>query len=171
MRRVRLSLLSKQKARHRRFKRLLRTLDRRASSAGVALEDSQGRVLVVKATYKDYWSFPGGIVDAGETPLAAAARECREEVSVTIDPARLQFLFVVNRISQLALTYQFIFGGCIDDDQKQRLVLDGKEIISYEFVTKRQVAEGDRPYAQSVVLWARDFRDGYSEQQFGAGLY
>ena len=88
MKRVRLNLLNKEAGRQRCFKRLLKKLDLRASSAGVALEDVEGNVLVVKATYKDYWSFPGGIVDVGETPLMAAVRECSEEVGVVLNPDR-----------------------------------------------------------------------------------
>ncbi|QCT40127.1 NUDIX hydrolase [Candidatus Saccharibacteria bacterium oral taxon 955] len=167
MKRVRLNLLNKEAIRQRRFKRLLKKLDLRASSAGVALEDIEGNVLVVKATYKDYWSFPGGIVDVGETPLMAAVRECSEEVGVVLNPDNLIFRFVVNRVSEIAITYQFIFAGNISPDQKPLLKLDGKEIEAYDFVSKSQILEKDRRYSQSVALWAKDFQDGYNEQRFG----
>ena len=150
----------------KKTKNWLSTLERRASSAGVALEDSEGRALVVKAYYKQYWSFPGGIIDSGETPLQAAIRESREEVGVTIDASTLAFCFVVNRASQIAQTYQFVFGGSISESEKQSLALDGKEIDAYEFVSKEQILAGDRPYSQSTVLWAQGFTGGYSEQAF-----
>ncbi|QHU91551.1 NUDIX domain-containing protein [Candidatus Saccharibacteria bacterium oral taxon 955] len=167
MKRVRLNLLNKEAIRQRRFKRLLKKLDLRASSAGVVLEDVEGNVLVVKATYKDYWSFPGGIVDVGETPLMAAVRECSEEVGVVLNPDNLIFRFVVNRVSEIAITYQFIFAGSISPDQKLLLKLDGKEIEAYDFVSKSQILEKDRRYSQSVALWAKDFLGGYNEQRFG----
>lgn len=43
-------------------------------------------VLMVKASYKDHWTFPGGIIDEGEAPFGAAIRETFEETGVTILP-------------------------------------------------------------------------------------
>ena len=38
------------------------------------------------------WSFPGGKIDAGETPPQAVCREAFEETGVVLDPADLVFL-------------------------------------------------------------------------------
>jgi 8-oxo-dGTP diphosphatase len=46
----------------------------------VLFRDAAGRVLLVKPTYKNGWEIPGGYVDAGESPRAAAAREVKEEL-------------------------------------------------------------------------------------------
>jgi 8-oxo-dGTP diphosphatase len=53
-------------------------------AAGGLITDSDARVLLVKPDYKDCWSFPGGAMDAGENPAAAAAREVREETGLTV---------------------------------------------------------------------------------------
>lgn len=47
----------------------------------------EGELLLIRSSYKRGWSFPGGGVDPGESPAAAAAREVREEIglSVSID--------------------------------------------------------------------------------------
>lgn len=43
--------------------------------------------------YKDYWEFPGGKIEAGETPEQALIREIKEELATTIQPER--FLMTV----------------------------------------------------------------------------
>jgi 8-oxo-dGTP pyrophosphatase MutT (NUDIX family) len=51
-------------------------------SAGGVVVNAEGRVLVV-SQYGTSWSLPKGHLEDGETPLAAALREIREETGVT----------------------------------------------------------------------------------------
>ncbi|SNR62384.1 ADP-ribose pyrophosphatase YjhB, NUDIX family [Haloechinothrix alba] len=53
-------------------------------AAGVLFTDDTGRVLMLRMTYKDFWDIPGGYVEPGESPQAAAAREVREELGLDI---------------------------------------------------------------------------------------
>lgn len=145
----------------------LATLEKRVSSAAAALYDATGRVLVVKANYKKYWSFPGGIIDAGETPRLAAARETREEVGLEIDADRLNFRITVDRVSPIAQTYQFIFEQEVSSELLEQVVLDGTEIEDYALVTREQIIAGDRYYSQTTTRWAQGYV-GYLEQQFGS---
>lgn len=54
----------------------------------VALVDADGRVLIAQRTegksMAGLWEFPGGKVDAGETPEAALVRELAEELGIDI---------------------------------------------------------------------------------------
>lgn len=52
------------------------------SAAGVLFMDVEGRVLLVEPVHKPYWDLPGGQVEAGESPRAAAVREVREELGI-----------------------------------------------------------------------------------------
>jgi 8-oxo-dGTP diphosphatase len=59
-------------------------------AAGVLIRDRAGRVLLVEPACKDYWEIPGGCVEAGESPYAAAVRELKEELNISVVPGRIQ---------------------------------------------------------------------------------
>lgn len=46
--------------------------------------DPEGRVLIVKPNYRDSWLFVGGMVDRGESPHEACAREIKEEIGLDV---------------------------------------------------------------------------------------
>uniref|UniRef100_A0AB33JAB1 8-oxo-dGTP diphosphatase n=1 Tax=Prevotella sp. GTC17260 TaxID=3236796 RepID=A0AB33JAB1_9BACT len=51
------------------------------------IHDDQGRIFTTQRGYgewKDWWEFPGGKIEAGETPEEALKREIREELSTGI---------------------------------------------------------------------------------------
>jgi len=147
------------------FSSWLARLEKRASSAAVALYDANGRVLVVKAHYKKYWSLPGGIVDAGETPRQAAVRETREEVGLPVHIDKLDFRLIVNRVSDIAQTYQFIFENRVGASVLNHVIIDNNEIESYALVSREEILHGDRTYSASVIEWAKGTL-GYIEQDF-----
>ncbi len=143
----------------------MEALEKRMSSGAVALKTDDDRVVVVKATYKRYWSFPGGVIDRGETPRQAAAREVLEEVGIRVDPETLQFRLVADRVSEIAQTYQFVFEARINDDDIAGIQLDEHEIAEVAIVTRQQILDGERYYSQSTKLWAGG-TTGYDEQVF-----
>lgn len=137
----------------------------RVSSATLILEDSEGRALIVKANYKRYWTFPGGVIDVGETPLQGAIRETYEEVGIKVDPTTVRFAWVANRTSKLADTYQFVFRAPLPAGVKEQIHLQVSEIDAYVFVTKDDVLSADRTYGKVLHQWVND-TSGYVEQSF-----
>ena len=56
-----------------------------------AIIEHEGKVLATQRGYGEFegsWEFPGGKVEAGETPEEAIVREIQEELSATIDVDR-----------------------------------------------------------------------------------
>jgi 8-oxo-dGTP pyrophosphatase MutT (NUDIX family) len=63
--------------------------------------DDEGRVFLVKHSYVAGWHLPGGGVEAGETLIAALARELLEEGNIElIDPPTLHAVYFNRRVSR-----------------------------------------------------------------------
>ena len=54
------------------------------TAAGAFITAPDGRVLLVKPNYRDYWGLPGGICEHAEPPHLACAREVREELGLDL---------------------------------------------------------------------------------------
>lgn len=49
------------------------------------IEREDGRVLLVRHSYRNAWGFPGGLLNRGEGPEEGAVREAMEECAITIE--------------------------------------------------------------------------------------
>ncbi len=61
-------------------------------AAATLITRDDGSVLLVqraRAPHRGHWSLPAGFVDFDETPIAAAARECREETGLDVEIIQL----------------------------------------------------------------------------------
>ena len=60
------------------------------ASAGALIYNPDGRLLILKPTYKKGWTIPGGQIDpSGESPWDACRRETEEECGLVVDSGRL----------------------------------------------------------------------------------
>ena len=78
------------------FRALLNSfLPRKRGIAQMLVRDSDGadgsepRVLMCNLTYKTDWDLPGGVVEVGESPRVAVAREVEEELELSIEAGGL----------------------------------------------------------------------------------
>lgn len=60
--------------------------------AAALIDDGEGRVLLVRKKDTGFFMQAGGKIDPGETPLAALARELREEIGLAIDAGAARHL-------------------------------------------------------------------------------
>jgi 8-oxo-dGTP pyrophosphatase MutT (NUDIX family) len=107
-------------------------------AAGALFFDVDGRVLLVKPTYKPGWEIPGGMVQPGESPAAACAREIEEELGLERRPTQL---LVVDwaPLDGVADKLLFVFdGGPLPDDARIRL--DPTELREYRYWPAEQLA-------------------------------
>ncbi len=124
------------------YAQYFRSLHRKPSGSGVLFFDRQGRVLILKTTYRDGWIIPGGIVDEGESPTEACIREIKEELGLKIK--RLGNLLCVDYkgVTDKVIkddSFQFIFnGGRLTDAQIKRIKLDPAEHAEFAFVTTKR---------------------------------
>lgn len=140
------------------------SLPKRIASGAVLLENDAQQLLIIKNSYKNYWTLPGGIIEAGETPRQTAIREVAEEVGIVLDVNNVEFVAIIDRISDAMQTYQFVFRSTVAVSESQ-IVLQAEEIDGYAFVGREQILSGDRQYGKVLYSWAKGLT-GYQEQNF-----
>jgi len=65
---------------------MAQTIPKPRQAGRAILRDDAGRVLLIHFVLPNmtFWATPGGGMEAGETPLAAAIRELREELGIAV---------------------------------------------------------------------------------------
>ncbi|GAA2138757.1 NUDIX hydrolase [Kitasatospora kazusensis] len=113
----------------------LASLTRVYAGAGCLISDPEGRVLIVKAGYREHWQFVGGSVDAGEDPKQCAERELLEETGIVKQPGELLAVAWTHPSADLAHpAVHFLFDlGTIPADTP--ITLPAGELDTYRWVT------------------------------------
>lgn len=146
------------------------------ASSHIWIYDGAGHVLLQKRT-RMTWNYPGcwdissaGHVDAGETGLAAARRELREELGVEVRPSQLQLMKILRRApwdpayGQRHREYQYLYALQLPADTA--FILEPLEVADVRWVHleelmraardrsgKRYVPHGT--YYRQVYNWLR----------------
>ena len=109
-------------------------------SAAALITSASGDVLLVKPNYRDHWSLPGGIIEDGEPPHVACAREVQEELglSVSVGPlVAVDWLAPEGTRSRPAVAFLFD-GGVLTDPSA--IVLQESELDEWRFIPPADVA-------------------------------
>ena len=111
----------------------LNRLPKKRMGAGCLFFDREGKILILKPTYRDKWLLPGGVIEANESPRQACIREVKEETGIECQPIRLLCVDYVSDRPHKIESIQFVFyGGTLSN--KMQLDLPNREIASYQFV-------------------------------------
>lgn len=104
-------------------------------AAGAVFVDGAERVLLVEPTYKQGWEVPGGMVEAGESPLAGCRREVSEELGLEVGGMALLVADWVSPNARRAGGMRWLFdGGTLTADQINAVRLPPGELRSFRFV-------------------------------------
>lgn len=139
----------------------------RPSARGIIIRD--GRVAMVHSLKFDYYKFPGGGIEAGETAVEAMIREVAEETGLTVLPDTVRAYGRVHRVSRGYDVDMFVQDNdyflCEAEDALHAQQLDGYEqdaSFVLEFVTakrairtNREADHGDFPYGTMTERDAR----------------
>ena len=132
---------------------------RRPSARGIVIRG--GRVAMVHSLMYDYYKFPGGGIENGESPLEAMIREVREESGLIVIPESVKELGNVHRRSRtenggLFIQDNFYFVcSCQEDAGRTQLDdYESEEGFTLEFVEPELAIKKNRscPYEQKMPL-------------------
>ena len=103
------------------------------ASAGALIFDPEGRLLILKPTYKTGWTIPGGVMEAdGETPWEACRREVREECGIEMTGGRLACMDFRRPKPGRAGGIRFLFDcGPVGEADLAGIVVQPEEISEY----------------------------------------
>lgn len=135
------------------------------AAAGVLFFDERDRVMLVVPSYKSYRDIPGGYIEHGETPKAAAIREVQEELGISPPIGRL---VVVDWAPNQAEGDKVLFvfdGGALATEYAAKIRLDPSELTGYEFHDVEQAHE------LTITRLARRIVHGHAARKDGTTHY
>lgn len=116
------------------------------ASAGAVITDAQGRILIVKPTYKEGWNLPGGRIEPGETPSDACQREIHEELGLHLNVGRL--LVDAKLLTPAGEHVYYVFdAGWLTDEQKAAIRVQESEIEQHQFSAPEDIGPDQIPPA------------------------
>jgi 8-oxo-dGTP diphosphatase len=147
--------------------RLLRLFPRGAGSSrlipeaadrldiALAIVVREGRVLVARRAERGHlagaWEFPGGKVENGEEPAAAALRELREETGLSAGDAEPLLVFVHDYPDRRLRFHAFVVNGSVGEAAAD----GGREL---QWIAPSSLQELPMPDANRAILRALRWR-------------
>lgn len=127
--------------------------------ASAVVLDGAGRLLLVqeqKAASRGKWNLPGGHVDHGESPVAAAVRETAEETHLSIQPQHLVGIYSFRR------AIRFV---CVAQHDGRGEPMAGDEILAVRWFAPGDILSMDDGQMVSPAMLRRIVSDVTSGRQ------
>jgi 8-oxo-dGTP diphosphatase len=102
--------------------------------AGCLFFDEEGRVMLVKPTYKPTWEIPGGAVERNESPKQCCHREVLEELKLDRTIGDLLVVDYNMESGEKTESLMFIFhGGTLTVSDAESIQLNPDELSEFRF--------------------------------------
>jgi 8-oxo-dGTP diphosphatase len=102
---------------------------------------SEGHILIIRESYREQWSLPGGGIRVGEDPVAAIIREAEEEIGIIITSDALRYLGEFEVIFENVVHRDHVFESQLAKRPSVRV--DNREIMRAEWHTRETVLDMD----------------------------
>jgi 8-oxo-dGTP pyrophosphatase MutT (NUDIX family) len=116
------------------------------------VERDDGRLLLVRHSYRRRWGFPGGLLKRHEDVSDAARREAREEVGIEIELVGEPAVVVAPRSHRVDVVYRCRVAAGVDPDAARPM---SPEITEVRWVARDQLPELQHEAAGGLVALAR----------------
>jgi ADP-ribose pyrophosphatase YjhB (NUDIX family) len=146
------------------------SLPQKRMGAGCLFFDEQGRVMLVKPTYKSGWEIPGGSVEDHESPRQCCEREIQEELGIQRKVGQLLVVDYNSETEEKTESLMFIFdGGILPSSETDSIQLRQDELSELRFFTAETLPE-EMSFAlrnRILMAWQQKTRGGdvYLENQ------
>jgi 8-oxo-dGTP pyrophosphatase MutT (NUDIX family) len=116
------------------------------------VERTDGRILLVRHSYRRRWGLPGGLVKRHEEIDAAARREAREEVGIEIELVGEPSVVVASRSRRVDVIYRAEVVDGLDPDEARPV---SPEIVEVRWVSPDELPALQHEAAGGLVALAR----------------
>jgi len=153
------------------FRALLNSfLPRKRAISQLLVRDPDDRVLLCNLTYKRDWDLPGGVVEVGESPQGAVAREVEEELALRIPAGPLLLTDWLPPWGGWDDALCLVFdGGVHDASLVDGIVRQEREIRSAGFCTLEEARERCADFTARRIASALANLDGASPAYVESG--
>ena len=99
--------------------------------------------LLVKTSYRNTYSFPGGYIKIDENPIDAAVRELNEETGISVTNQQLSYLYQFVDFCGTTQCFDTLFETKLAPEKLDELKIDNKEIVEAKFFKLSELSELD----------------------------